>query len=328
MIKIKCNYLNGAIAVPTDLLDKHLKLAPSASFKVLLFVLRNPDGVGDARQISICTGLSVGDVVDCLDYWKVNDVLEETDEKIDDETAQKAVSNARAIINETTEPKKTDVTVRKLPVKKPTQREIAKRISEQPELEIIYQEAQAILGTFGYDTQALILMVYDYYGFPPEVIITLLQHQKCEGNVSSSAIKNRAEDWAKRGITSLDLVEKELLALEKIKSYFIRLKDVAKFTGDAPTSRISKFLRDWAVEWESSPELIEYALSETNGVLTDTNKLLKKWAMSGIKAPSEAQEKKKKSIPKEVKKSYDTENVGRNSVLDWMKKYAEEEDAE
>ncbi len=328
MIKIKCNYLNGAIAVPTDLLDKHLKLAPSASFKVLLFVLRNPDGVCDAEQISICTGLSAGDVVDCLDYWKVNDVLEETDEKIDDETAQKAVSNAKAIINETNEPKKTDVTVRKLPVKKPTQREIAKRISEQPELEIIYREAQAILGTFGYDTQALILMVYDYYGFPPEVIITLLQHQKCEGNVSSSAIKNRAEDWAKRGITSLDLVEKELLALEKIKSYYIRLKDVAKFTGDVPTVRISKFLRDWAVEWESSPELIEYALSETDGVLTDTNKLLKKWAMSGIKSPSEAQEKKKKSIPKEVKKSYDTENVGRNSVLDWMKKYAEEEEAE
>ncbi len=326
MIKIKCDYINGAVAVPTDLLDKHLKLAPSASFKVLLFILRNPQGVTDEAQISRCTGLAGCDVRDCLDYWISDGVIEKTQEQVSSEEAEKAEANAKSVSVKSEEKQSPVSTVRKLPVKKPTQREIAKRISEEPELEIIYNEAQSILGTFGYDTQALILMIYDYYGFPPEVILTLLQHQKCEGRVSSSAIKSRAEDWAKRGIDTLELVEKELLAVEKINDFYIKLKDKAGFTGEIPTARISKFLRDWAVEWESPVELIEFALSETGCVLTDTNKLLKKWAMSGVKTVAQAEEKKKKSIPKEVKKSYDTENVGKNSVLDWIKKYAEGEE--
>ena len=44
MIKIKCDYVGGAVAIPTDVIDKNLKLAPAASFKVLLFIFRNPDG--------------------------------------------------------------------------------------------------------------------------------------------------------------------------------------------------------------------------------------------------------------------------------------------
>ena len=67
MIKIKCNYLNGAVAVPTDIVDKHLKLASAASFKVLLFILRNAQGTADAKQISLCTGLAECDVLDCLE---------------------------------------------------------------------------------------------------------------------------------------------------------------------------------------------------------------------------------------------------------------------
>ena len=68
MLKIKSDFSNGAIAVPTDLIDKYLKLAPSASFKVLLFILRNPNGVQDEKQISLCTGLSEMDVKDCVDF--------------------------------------------------------------------------------------------------------------------------------------------------------------------------------------------------------------------------------------------------------------------
>lgn len=68
MIKIKCDYLCGAVAVPTDVIDRHLKLAPAASFKVLLFILRNPDGTSDAAQIATCTGLAEEDVCDCLAF--------------------------------------------------------------------------------------------------------------------------------------------------------------------------------------------------------------------------------------------------------------------
>ena len=330
MIKIKCDYLNGAVAVPTDIIDKHLKLAPAASFKVLLFILRNPEGTADAEQIAMCTGLNKADVQDCLDMWESNGVIEITAEKVKKENFNSAIGNAR--VTDLVEEKKAAPvaekkrTVKPLPVKIPTQKEIAMRLAECPELVLIYNEAQGILGTFGYDMQGIILMIYDHYGFPPEVIITLLQHQKCEGKTSSAAIKKRAEDWAKRGIDSLDLVEEELLALEKIQKTFESIKDVAEFAGDVPTTRIEKFLRKWVVEWECSEELIVYALGESRRVLSDTDKLLKKYVQSGITTPEQAQQRQKKALPKEVKKTYETEEIGRNSVLDWIKKYADGED--
>ena len=331
MIRIKCDYFSGAVAVPTELIDKHLKLAPAASFKVLLFILRNPDGTADAKQIGMCTGLNEADVCDCLDFWKSNGVIEITEEKVSEEAFKTSLGNAKAVDNaacvaEANKEKKSTASVKKLPFKKPTQRDIALRLSESPELTIIYKEAQEILGTFGYDTQALLLMIYDFYGFPPEVIITLLQHQKNEGKLSSSSIKSRAEDWAKRGIDTLELVEEELLALERITKIYIAVKNVAGFNGDSPTTRIAKFLRTWAVEWECSEELIIYALEESKKVLTDTNKLLKKYVQSGIKSPEQIQQKQKKSLPKEIKKTYETEDIGKNSVLDWIKKYADGEE--
>lgn len=328
MIKIKCDYLNGAVAVPTELIDKHLKLAPAASFKVLLFVLRNPDGTADAKQIGMCTGLSENDVCDCLEFWESNGVIEITGEAVSEQAKKASLGNLKTV---ETVGKKEEKTVKnnlkKLPVKKPTQRDIAIRLSESPEIGIIYKEAQEILGTFGYDTQALLLMIYDFYGFPPEVIITLLQHQKNEGKLSSLSIKNTAEDWARRGILSLDLVEEELLAVEKITKTYTSIKEIAGFTGDVPTTRIAKFLRTWAVDWECSEELIIYALEETKKVLTDTNKLLKKYVQSGIQSPEQIKQKQKKSLPKEIKKTYETEEIGKNSVLDWIKKYADGEES-
>ena len=327
MIKIKCNYLNGAVAVPTDIIDKHLKLAPAASFKVLLFILRNPEGTADAKQISMCTGLSEGDVLDCLHFWENNDVIEITEEIVSEEAIKASIGNAKiaSISDEAIKENDTPVKVKKLPVKKPTEKEIAKRISEDPKVALILNEAQQFFGTFGYDTQGLLLMIYDHYGFPPEVIITLLQHQNIEGKLSSSAIKSRAEDWAKRGIDTLELVEEELLALEKIQKVFVEVKETAGFAGDMPTTRIAKFLRIWAVEWECSPELIKYALEKNKKILSDTNKTLKKFVQSGIKTPEEDMKREKKALPKEVKKTYETEEIGKNSVLDWIKKYADEE---
>ena len=221
MIKNKCNYINGATAVPTDIIDKYLKLAPAASFKVLLFILRNPDGAANAEQIAMCTGLAPVDVEDCLLFWEGNGVIA-IDGKFNEEAVKAAVGNAKIACQteekECVKAKEVKAPVRSLPVKKPTQREIALRLAEEEELQLICNEAQNILGTFGYDTQSLLVMIYDFYGFPPEVIITLLQHQKNEKKTSSAAIKSRAEDWAKRGIDNLEAVEKELLEIEKVNS--------------------------------------------------------------------------------------------------------------
>ena len=219
MLKIKSDFSNGAVAIPTDLIDKYLKLAPSASFKVLLFILRNPNGVLDAKQISVCTGLTESDVEDCIEYWKQNDVIFDDGEK-NEENAAKATGNVKQISGvsfEEQKEEKTKIVVKSLPVKKPTQRELAQRINDDENITLLFREAQKIVGTFGYDTQALLLMIYDYFGFSVDLIIMLLSYQKSEGNLSSLAIKKRAEDWVKNGIDTLEAAVAEISYLETIQ---------------------------------------------------------------------------------------------------------------
>ncbi len=325
MIKLICDYRDGVTAVPTDILDKHLKLAPAASFKVLLFVMRNPGGDYTAETVAACTGMSVQDACDCLEYWKMNGVLEITDGS-SQEGNKAASGNTRRAESQSGAPSERQKAVRPLPVSKPTQRQIAARLAEEPELSVIYGEAQKILGTFGYDTQALILMIYDYYGFPPEVIITLLQHHKQLGKLSSAAIKSTAEDWAKRGIDTLELVEKELLALEKIKTAYTDIKASAGLSAENPTPRIKSLLRDWAVEREISSALIIFALQESGNSFTEANKLLKKWSAAGLTSPEQVRQRKTNNIPTDVKKTYDINKIGKNSILESLKQTSERAD--
>ena len=116
--------------------------------------------------------------------------------------------------------------------------------------------------------------------------------------------------------------------MEKItkREMYEAIKGEAGLDHAAPTPRIAKFLRDWAVSWECTPRLVIYALQQSANVMSDANKLLKKWVASGITEPEQVEEKEKKLLPKRVEKSYTTDKVGRNSVLDWARKYAEGED--
>ena len=320
MLKLKFDFSNGAVAVPTDLIDKYLKLAPSASFKVLLFILRNPNGALDAQQISVATGLTENDVKDCIDYWMQYDVIFDDGEK-NIEKAQEATGNAKQIksISYEEQEENTKITIKKLPVKKPTQREISLRISQDENITTLFREAQKIVGTFGFDTQALLIMIYDYYGFSVDLIIMLLSYQSSVGNLNSHAIKTRAEEWVKKGINTLEAAVVEISNLEKIQKTYIEIKAFIEHNSDKPTPQIAKYLRAWAVDWNFSVDMILHALKESGKSFSEANKLLKKWHSLNINDVESAVIKKKKTITSKVEKSYDVNNVGRNSILERMK---------
>jgi hypothetical protein len=52
---------------------------------------------------------------------------------------------------------------------------------------------------------------------------------------------------------------------------------------------------------------------------SEANKLLKKWHALNITKVEDAELKKKKTITGKVEKSYDVNNVGRNSILERLK---------
>ena len=60
----------SVFAVPSEIVDKHLRLANAAHIKVILFILRHSGEALDALVISDAVGLSESDVSDALAYWE------------------------------------------------------------------------------------------------------------------------------------------------------------------------------------------------------------------------------------------------------------------
>ena len=74
-------------------------------------------------------------------------------------------------------------------------------------------------------------------------------------------------------------------------------------------------------EYESHKSLIKEltSLKESGKSFSEANKLLKKWYALNITTVTDAEYKKKKTITGKVEKSYDVNNVGRNSILEKLK---------
>lgn len=325
MYKIVCTYAGGAVAVPTEIIDKNLKLASAASFKVLLFIFRNPEGVKNAEQVALCTGLSKQDAEDCLLFWEERGVIKKDGEE-NEEKAKEAVSNLKTADISVSVPAEKAKPAKPAVVKLPTQSEVARRLSQDEMLAATNAEAQLILGTYGYRMQAVIVLLYDYYGFSPEMIITLLQYQKDSGLPTPDAVKRRGEAWAKKGISSMDDVTRELKDLSVINSVYSDVRAYLGLLPKSPAGKTADYLREWAVTMDFSSEMILLALKNEGKSFSSADKALRKWFKAGIKSPEDVKEKQKKSIPEEYKKSYDTESIGKSGVLQMLKKMKEEGD--
>lgn len=56
-------------AVPTDVVDKHLKIAGSAQLKVLLYILRHSVDTFSESDIASALNMDAFDVKDCIEFW-------------------------------------------------------------------------------------------------------------------------------------------------------------------------------------------------------------------------------------------------------------------
>ena len=61
---------NSVFAVPTVLVDRHLKLAGAVQLKALLWLLRHGGEPADEDTLSAALGVSRGDVADAMLYWE------------------------------------------------------------------------------------------------------------------------------------------------------------------------------------------------------------------------------------------------------------------
>lgn len=275
--------LNSIFALPSSIVDDHLKLASEYQLKVLLLFIRNQGNQDVFETISKRLNLSNNEVKDCLDYWVQRGVL---------------VSDEKSVVADKTIAKQV---VRETATEKPTRQEAVSRIANCEELKYLTNVAQekfarpittAEMSTF--------VWLYDTYGLPVPVIIQAIQYAFDSDRLRFSYVEKVCIDWAKNDITTISKAEERLNSLYLSKTAWRLVENAFGIEHRKPSATEKKYAEKWVNEFEFNKDMLETAydicINQTGKInFRYINTILESWHKKGFKKPAEIQEDTEKN---------------------------------
>ncbi len=275
-------------AVPTDIVDKHIRLANGDQLKVLLWILRNSTDNPDIEKMCKALKIDSSDAADYLQYWVLTGVLSENGQTIIP-VPEVEVKKDECVKEE----KKHEIPVLSVVPSKPSSREILERIEESPEIGHLFNEAQQMLGkTIGYDGQCTLLLLHDHYGLPTEVLFMMIDYCVSIGKSNYAYLEAVGKDWGTREIDTLDKAAEQIAILKKSNAVWKEFAQNAGITNPRPTVKQTEYLRRWSSEWKFSISMILLAYEEMANhtsklSMAYIDKILMNWHEKGYKKPED-----------------------------------------
>lgn len=328
--KINLGAWSSVFAVPTALVDSHLKIATESQLKVLLYILKNSGEENSAESISKALSVHPQEVENAVEFWVERGLVAFSD-------AALTVATVSEKAKETTVTETQKVKVKTKPralsrAQRPDPVFVAKRLGENKELASLMDEAQIALSKpLSSGDTATLVMLHDTDGLPCDVLALLINYCVSEGKGNMRAIERMGTQWASEGIFSLSLAEEKITRLSRSNNAWAR---VAKIFGlknlGSPTKTQLSHADIWCNEWKFSDDMLreayercvntkgEYNISYINGILSRWNNAeiynlddLKKADENGAKA-----KKRKTTADTERHASYNLEDFDKNSLFD------------
>ena len=299
-------YFSSVFVLPGVIADKYLPLASAAQLKVILALYRTHNEVFDTALLCKQTGLSASEVLDACEYWVSQGVL--TTPENPAPAAQPALAAASvaapAVSAEANKAEENDnkENIRKTPEKitvspsRPTHEQICQRLDASEALRELFNEAQSALGRLlGTGDQAALLLLYDYYGLPADVILMLCEYARTAGKAGNlNYIYSIGVNWSEREIDTFERADEELRRLAEVDANWTSLCKLTGLQHAKPTKGQQKYLSDWLNVWKFSLPMIALAYEKmtehTDGVrFSYMNGILKNWYTKGIATPEQVQ---------------------------------------
>jgi len=301
MYSVNNEAFGGVFALPVSVADNFLKLSSGELLKAIIFAFRNADKEFSAGDVAKATGLKETDAADALLFWERNGLIKNR------EKTQEAAKEEKSPSPEETKPEKELYTV------KPSRLShdmICSRIAEDKNVRELFGEAQAKLGrTLGDADMSSLLNLYDYYGLPVEVIMSICEYariHKKERNMGY--IYTVGVDWSKREIDTLEAAGEELLRLESVNESWTRFAKITGIKTSRPTAAQQKYLDKWISEWKFSFEMLSLAYDEAvkntgKAGFPYMNKILENWKNAGADTPEKVKENELKFREEQVERA-------------------------
>lgn len=324
MYSINPLYLSRCFALPCEITDEKMKLAGAKQLRCILWLFRHCAEPVGIFEMSTSLGMSPGDIQDAMKYWTDCGIARESDGEIiiplnGREGTRSAAPAAEA--DGGVKPKAKPAVksggkriLPDLPVVKPTREEIAKRGEEVAQLREMFSEIQKITGsTLSYDAQATLLMLFDYYGLPCDVILMLAEYAKSCGRCNMGFIRSEAKRWAENGIDTFELATKHISEAEKLRGDWNKFTEKTGLGIPKPTPNQEKAFAVWTGEMNFPVEIICEAYYETvdrcgKFSLPYMNSILTRWNKENIRTIADINKNKaafSQDTDPERKQSYD-----------------------
>ena len=327
--KINLGAWSSIFAVPSTLVDSHLKIATESQLKVLLYILRNCESENSAESISRAVSVHPDEVKNAVDFWIERGLLAKSNGEL-------TVSNNGT--ESTTQPVTEAQTVEEKPkaramarAQRPDSMFVARRLGENKELASLMDEAQIALSKpLSSGDTATLVMLHDTDGLPCEVLALLIHYCVSVGKGNMRAVERMGISWASNGINTMESAELEIMRLSNSNNAW---SSVSRLFGlkniGTPTKAQLSYADTWCNTWKFSDEMLVEAYErcvDTKGEckLSYINGILSKWYQSGIfnlddlhKADEESIKKKskKKNDETERRASYDLETFENKSLF-------------
>ena len=306
----------SVFAVPSLLVDKHIKLAGGAQLKVILWLLRHSGEGFDTADIAAALTMHEADVRDCMQYWINAGLVAENAGVLSPPAPEAPQPAAEAVQTQPGQPGASQTAQTEEDAKppkrllsrpeKPDQKYLAERMKTDPAVEFLMSSADEIFGRFtSVNDKETLLLIHEYDGIPVEVLIMLMQYAAGEGKCNMKYIEKMAISWADEEILTLDAAEKKIQELTERSTAAKRYQRIIGLEAHSPTKKEKDFADLWINKRKFPDELIREAYEicvDTKGKFIQKyiTSILENWFKSGIttKEQLRAQQSVKKKPPK------------------------------
>ena len=299
--KIHPDAFSSVFAVPSSLVDRHIKLAGAAQLKVLLWLLRNNGADHTQKDISKALGISHGDVCDAFLYWIECGIVLKGGGTAEDgsEKPPQRVSSAKPPEKVAEKPKA------HIPSEKPTREEVALRGSESPEIAFMLNEAQVKFGRLLSQSETSTLVwLHDHEGLPVPIILMVIEYALTQERRSFGYIEKTALSWAEKDINTIAKAETQIKEIMVSKKAWRMLESVFGLEHRRPSEKEKNLALKWVDDWGMTRSVLRSAYDECVNRTSKLSfpyigKILEKWHSAGVKSSKDLQNYLEKEIQAE-----------------------------
>ncbi len=319
----------SVFAVPSALVDSHLKIATESQLKVLLYILRNSGVDNSVESISKAVSVHEDEVKNALSFWIERGLVAKSDNtlSVPENKAETTVQTTQEVDSQ---PKVKPRAMSR--AQRPDSMFVARRLSEDTSLAWLMDEAQIALSKpLSSGDTATLVMLHDTDGLPCEVLALLINYCVSIGKGNMRTVERLGIQWASEGILTVEDAERKIIKLSQSSTAWERVSRIFGLKNIGSPTKTQLLLADcWCNEWNFSDDMIleayercvdikgEYNIKYINGILS-------KWYQSSIfnlddlkKADASASKTKAKKTAKESTErhaSYDLDTFESKSLF-------------